>query len=633
MLIVPCCDSGKGGGHLTRCMRLTAELRGLNREAWLYLPTEKYGRNNLLQLMNFNQQWVITSDQLSMNHEFIILDRFQTPRQELLHWKKIAPVIGIDEGGPCRDDFDFLIDMLVPENFIEPSANIYSPKLLVKDITRKRRSAEYTEEKKEKSCSITSVIEQLPLKRTCETTNSNRRFAVVEQVQNTNKSKLKILIAFGHEDSAGLGVKITRELLKNKHNGIEITLLRGGLNNSHISSSPNLKIIDMIPNLSDHLSEYDLVITHYGLTAYEAVFAETPVLLAHPTPYHRKLAKSAGFITFNKYMIHRHGVTQKIINKCKESTLKLKFTDDLNLAELVNGFTPQVNRKCPVCGNEKKCKSIARFSNRTYRRCSKCGIIFMDRICPPPVEYEKEYFFEQYKKQYGKTYLEDFENIKNAGKCRLKFITKYLHGGTEVRKRNKTGELPSLLDIGCAYGPFLDAAREEGFSPFGIDPARDAVDYVKEKLNIPAIQGFFPISHSLLHITHFDVITLWYVIEHFRDCIAVLAEIRKLLNPGGILAFSTPSFSGISGRSSLRKFLSASPADHYTVWSPSMCKKALSLAGFKVKKTATNGHHPERFPLFGKFAKNRKSPVYWVLLAISRLFGLGDTFEVYASLV
>jgi hypothetical protein len=61
-----------------------------------------------------------------------------------------------------------------------------------------------------------------------------------------------------------------------------------------------------------------------------------------------------------------------------------------------------------------------------------------------------------------------------------------------------------------------------------------------------------------------------------------------------------------------------------------MCRKALALAGFKVKKIVISGHHPERFPLFGKSAKSKKSPLYWALLAISKIFGLGDTFEVYA---
>jgi hypothetical protein len=121
------------------------------------------------------------------------------------------------------------------------------------------------------------------------------------------------------------------------------------------------------------------------------------------------------------------------------------------------------------------------------------------------------------------------------------------------------------------------------------------------------------------------------VIEHFTDCRAVFAKIKEILKPGGILAFSTPSFSGISGTSSLNNFLEKSPGDHYTIWSPKMCKKALALSGFKVKKIVISGHHPERFPLFGKFAKSEKGAMFRPLLAISKLFGLGDTFEVYAE--
>jgi hypothetical protein len=105
-----------------------------------------------------------------------------------------------------------------------------------------------------------------------------------------------------------------------------------------------------------------------------------------------------------------------------------------------------------------------------------------------------------------------------------------------------------------------------------------------------------------------------------------------MLIPGGILAFSTPSYSGISGRANLGRFLSASPADHRTIWSPAMCKRALNLSGFKVKKITITGLHPERFPFFGKFANNKKSFLYWLLLVISKIFGLGDTFEVYARI-
>jgi len=55
---------------------------------------------------------------------------------------------------------------------------------------------------------------------------------------------------------------------------------------------------------------------------------------------------------------------------------------------------------------------------------------------------------------------------------------------------------PKLLDIGCAYGPFLAAAKDGGFDPLGLDPAGEAVDYVKKTLGIPALRGFFPDDFS-----------------------------------------------------------------------------------------------------------------------------------------
>ena len=601
ILVVPCCEEGHGGGHLTRCASLVKDLQSLGRESYLYLhlhaKTEK--TENLFKTINFNSEWIITNLNKEKKYELIVLDRFQTPKEELFQWKKIAPVIGIDEGGSCRDYFDFLIDILIPEKMSKSRANIASPALLFKKNKSK-----------------------------------------LERVE--DNSRVKVLITFGHEDAAGLGLKTARYLssISGKYD-IDITLLRGALaNNNEQIIMNNVSIIDFFPNLAEHLNEYDLVITHYGITAYEAFFAGIPFLLAHPTSYHKKLAKASGFTDIKHINKFLNIISNKNNPAQKKEILQIKksysscdsWLKNITLSGLINSFSPQVNNKCPVCSSlliDHYSLLIARFHDRTYRRCPDCGIIFMDRLSPPPIEYSKEYFFESYKKQYGKTYLEDFDKIKNAGKNRLKQIIKIY----------SQGEAAALLDIGCAYGPFLAAAKEEGFSPLGIDPAEDAVRYVQEKLNIPAIQGFFPIAEgSFSNSQFFDVITLWFVIEHFRDCATVLAEIKRVLKPGGILAFSTPSFSGISargmdcgGRKSLNNFLSASPADHYTVWSPKMCKKALSLAGFKVKKTVSTGHHPERFPLLGKLAKTKKSPVYWLLLAISKIFSLGDTFEVYAQ--
>jgi 2-polyprenyl-3-methyl-5-hydroxy-6-metoxy-1,4-benzoquinol methylase/spore coat polysaccharide biosynthesis predicted glycosyltransferase SpsG len=594
ILIVPCCEKGRGGGHLNRCIALTDELRSLGHEAWLYLPDMTDNIANLLQIKNFNTSWIFNDKQIDRPFKLVVLDRFKTPRDELLRWKKTSPVIGIDEGGNSRDYFDFLIDILIPEGFMKPSANITSCGLL--DLPKKIKTESGTED----------------------------------------SGILKVLISFGQEDRSGLGLSVVKKLTRKNLNGIEITLLKGGLNNSKLRLPDSVKVLDFIPDLADHLHEYDLVITHYGITAYEAVSTGTLVLLDHPTLYHKKLAKTAGFLSIKylnsvidsktdrrKLAIQRlSGRQTQILDKSSYNP-QLK-NEELNLAELCGNFSLIINRNCPVCGADTPIHSIRRFNERTYRRCSRCGVIYQDRTCPPPVEYEEGYFNEFYKKQYGKTYLEDFDNIKETAKRRLKTI------------KSLASNRETLLDIGCAFGPFLSAACEEGYSAAGIDPAQEAVRYVREQLKIPAVHGFFPNCqipkiYPLTYPPLFSVITLWYVIEHFTDCLTVLKEIKKLLRPGGILAFSTPSYSGVSGRVNLGKFLSASPADHWTVWSPSMCKRALSLAGFKVKKIIITGLHPERFPLLGKFANNKKSFIHWLLLKISKIFSLGDTFEVYAQ--
>ena len=581
ILIVPCCEPGKGGGHLSRCIALTKDLHAMGKKARLFITPQTRDLTNLYKSHDFNPSWCITNEELEIRQkleselEFVILDNFKTTLEEITHWKNFAPVIGIDEVSAFREEFDYLIDILIPRNFIKPAANITSPKLLIKNITKRRADS--------------------------------------------SARKDKILISFGQEDTAGLGLKTAQTLSEMEDSQYwDITLLKGALSGGLTHTPKNVKVLDNIPKLAERLHEYDLVITHYGLTAYEALYAGTRVLLDHPTPLHKELAKTAGFETFSGKSFSRtsnrrfRGGTEDLLadNNIKE-----------NLSALVNRLKPIVNKSCPVCGSEKK-QVISRLSDRTYKRCKKCGVIYMDRINEPPIEYEKEYFFESYKKQYGKTYLDDFENIKQNSKNRLKII-KFLRGS--VPPCEGISE-PTLLDIGCAYGPFLAAAKEEGFSPTGIDPAQDAVKYVNEKLGIPAIHSMFPVSLS----DTFDVITLWYVIEHFKDCVSVLSEIKKLLKPDGILAFSTPSFSGISGCASLENFLSASPADHFTIWSPKKVRKALAISGFKVKKIVVVGHHPERFPALGKLAKSKKGLVYSILLAYSKLFGLGDTFEVYA---
>jgi 2-polyprenyl-3-methyl-5-hydroxy-6-metoxy-1,4-benzoquinol methylase len=574
-------EKGRGGGHLARSAFLTRSLRAAGREAFLFLPD----RGREIPGENPDPSWTLRSVPgraagEDRGWDFVVLDKLQTPVEEAAFWSSLAPLIGIDEGGPCRNSFEFLIDLLpAPRKRFSNPPNIQALSLL-----------------------------PLPL---------NRRSSFQEAGK-----PLRVLVSFGAEDAAGLGSCVAGALEKTAAGGaLEITFTKAG---------------NLIPKLRDHLAEYDVLITHFGLGAFEALHARLPVIILSPTRYHETLARHAGFVSFGMggpaaaarlaRSLSDPAFLPSLAGRCRDIAARYGLEDppEQSLGELLAGFSPVALRECPGCGAPfpvaaGKGNTPGRFPGRSYRRCGVCGLICQIRTSPPAVEYETDYFFGLYKKQYGKTYLEDFPNLIGAGKKRLATIRRILKG--------RTGR---LLDIGCAYGPFLSAARQEGFEPLGIDPAPDAVRYLREELGMEAVEGFFPDCSPPLppEGEGFRAITLWYVIEHFEDLRPVLGKINRLLEINGALAFSTPSFSGISGRKSLGAFLENSPQDHYTVWSPALCARLLARHGFRVKKIRVTGHHPERFPL-GKGLK-RGGLLWGLLLLISRLFRLGDTFECYA---
>jgi SAM-dependent methyltransferase/spore coat polysaccharide biosynthesis predicted glycosyltransferase SpsG len=608
--MVPACEKGLGGGHFLRAVLLVRELRKRGGEAFLYVKNREDAAGAAALIGEYEDSWFLhgrlpgAGDAGYTRWDFIVLDRFRTPPGEYRFWSALAPVIGVDEGGPLRDEFDFLVDLL-PGPGGRSLPNIADPSLLF--LPEKRKSAG-------------------------------------EDI--SAKDRPRILVSFGAEDSAGLGEEVCRALLQTADIfDISVTSSRpAGAEVSENGQDAPIRRAALAPGLGNRLFEYDLLITHFGITAFEALAAGLSVILVSPGAYHEKLARAAGFYsagvrgggkipallrekTGEAYSVNRAFLAE-LRAGCEGLARRYGLAGRQNrtLADLLASVNPEIFRVCPVCagsftGGRGAAGKAVRFEERTYRRCPRCGLVLMNRLVPPPLEYERDYFFGSYKKQYGKTYLEDFPGLFLRGKQRLAIIRSLLPG-------LRSG---ALLDIGCAYGPFLAAAKEDGFNPSGLEPAAAAA-WVRRELGVPVYEGFFPQNPppAFLQNECFDAVTLWYVMEHLRNPGDALEEIRRILKNGGALAFSTPSASGISGLKSAKKFLEASPADHRTVWNPRACKRLMKRAGFTVKKIVITGHHPERFPLAGRFAAGERGLLRSALLFASRVFGLGDTFEVYA---
>jgi SAM-dependent methyltransferase len=87
-----------------------------------------------------------------------------------------------------------------------------------------------------------------------------------------------------------------------------------------------------------------------------------------------------------------------------------------------------------------------------------------------------------------------------------------------------------LLEVGCATGLLLKRARERGWRVTGVELSGDAVSHARA-LGLDVREG--TLDAAALPAGSFDVVYMGDVLEHVPDCRATLAEVARVLAPGG----------------------------------------------------------------------------------------------------
>jgi len=264
---------------------------------------------------------------------------------------------------------------------------------------------------------------------------------------------------------------------------------------------------------------------------------------------------------------------------------------------------------CPLCGESRK----PRQYGNGLQRCRSCRIVFNARHAP--LSYDESYFTDEYRAQYGRTYVEDRESIAALSKARLSRILGIMGG------RIKPCDI-SLLDIGSALGFFLKQAADTGIGGLqGVEISPYAAQYCRKNFKIAVTNSSFD---SAEFDRGFDVITAWYFIEHCADPLASLQKIYRLLRPGGVFAFSSPSVFGPLFVFNRDEWVLGHPPDHRMDFSPRSARRVLKGLGYSRVSVRPGGIHPERVLPKGSalFAG--------AYGALSRLLCFSDTIEAYA---
>ena len=92
----------------------------------------------------------------------------------------------------------------------------------------------------------------------------------------------------------------------------------------------------------------------------------------------------------------------------------------------------------------------------------------------------------------------------------------------------------SILDIGAGTGDLLVAARKEGFQVAGVEPNSNARQL--------ALKKNLQLNQEIDFDQKFKIITLWHVLEHFKEPGNQISRIKKSLKEDGTLFIAVPNY-------------------------------------------------------------------------------------------
>jgi SAM-dependent methyltransferase len=151
-----------------------------------------------------------------------------------------------------------------------------------------------------------------------------------------------------------------------------------------------------------------------------------------------------------------------------------------------------------------------------------------------------------------------------------------------------------ILDVGCGLGHLLS----------GVDPEweRHGVEISEYAAERAATYGTITqgdLRSACYPDAHFDVVTLYHVLEHMEDPVAELREIRRVLKPGGWFVCGTPNFDSACARRFGDRFRMLHDKTHISLFSAESLRRVLEDHGFSVEW--------EDYPFFDTRYFNRES--------------------------
>ena len=219
---------------------------------------------------------------------------------------------------------------------------------------------------------------------------------------------------------------------------------------------------------------------------------------------------------------------------------------------------------CILCGVDEHTE-IGKKGEFTIVKCSRCGLVF---ALPRPDESQLIDFYHSLSSG-----LKTFSPAQSFIR-RLKFrymtstIKRYFPRDKQIR----------LLELGCSQGQLLDAVKEDKrIIATGIDLDTAALERARNRGH-NVFEG--TLESLKFPAGSFDAIVAVHVIEHLHSPLNTLAEMNRILSPGGVLFSIVPCVTHIKSRIAGIKWKYYTPPGHLWFFSPKTFSLLLQKTGF-----------------------------------------------------